>query len=63
MAEAGAAAIRQARLDLVKSKLQKGTPVNFKDLRGRTMLHDAAIAGDEDVVTLLVSRGGGRQAH
>jgi ankyrin repeat protein len=53
----GAAAIRKAHLEIVVSKLAKGTKVNDKDLRGRTMLHDASISGEDEVVQYLLSKG------
>jgi len=53
----GAAAIRQAHLEMVVAKLQKGAGVNDKDLRGRTMLHTASIAGEDEIVKFLLSKG------
>jgi ankyrin repeat protein len=45
---------RLARLDAIRARLENGENVNAKDPKGHTMLHDAAIRGDEDVVRLLI---------
>ncbi len=53
----GAEMAHPALIELIKARLTDGTDVNAHELRGRTMLHEAAIGGQSDVATFLIGKG------
>ena len=50
-------AVRDGRIEQVKTLIEKGANMNARDYQGRTPLHLAAAKGDTDIAELLVKGG------
>ena len=50
-------AAKSGNIDLVQDCLQKGADVHYKDIRGQTPLHKAALMGSTAVTRVLVEAG------